>query len=776
MKTALHCANTVEPHELVADPTNAKPPPPMNNINNCYNSLDPTAAEAEEPTRNEDKTTTPPPSYKTAITFGTFDLFHLGHLLILERAAAFGERLVVGVSSDDLTFRKKGKKPIFDEDARVQLVKSLKCVDEVFIEHSLEEKRQYCIDHGASVFIMGDDHLGRFDAMLKGVCDCHYLPRTKGVSSTDIEIILSERLSKGGVMDKAAKEMLEKSMYDSLISCTTPSAATVQPESAPTAEGNSLKELTEENLKSWSSGNKGTSKKLISTELFFNQNNDDVLEEHLTSTCDKNALLQHSTQVKDQKTSSNAIMSTPVLKHKIVDEEAEVYQNTMSPPSSCSTGNSSPLSSSTRHAPARTTVGTMTPSPTFMKQKPNMTTTSCGMLNPSSSTMKRTPSTATTVASLAASTKIKGSPPLLNGHVCSLPMGVDSSVAETMMGSSCKDDINASTTTPVLRARVGGGTSASSSSSSPKTKTSLLNHASCDASATNLTHGERTEGTNAVSKCIDSVMYFLVYLHDEYYLWIQYLCSPICKAMPREVNGITVFTANIVTYARTLLTLVICYLLKTTTTTRTTTSTVETPVGSTVLETVETVGLGSGYNMMSNLLAAFLVMFHDFLDHVDGVVAKVQREDGRAAGDCGRWGGFVDAQCDKIVFCTCLWTLIVLNDISGSEASGAPSLLGITLTGTCFGLIMMELAIAWVRTRDYYQAVYASTKAQGALRAIGEGKLKQKMESCGVAALCLIAPTPCAYPVTCWTAVVLLWVGIYFAYKSLEHKLRHSVA
>eukprot|EP00392_Amoebophrya_sp_AT5.2_P012666 g12773.t1 len=179
-------------------------------------------------------------------------------------------------------------------------------------------------------------------------------------------------------------------------------------------------------------------------------------------------------------------------------------------------------------------------------------------------------------------------------------------------------------------------------------------------------------------------------------------------------------------------------------------------------------------------------MFHDFLDHVDGVVAKVQREDGRAKNDDGRWGGFVDAQCDKIVFCTSLWTLLMLNEGGGwiiltnnpFHHSGASfGFLNVCLNLSCFVLILLELAIAWVRTRDYFQAVYdTSSSKQGALRAVSEGKLKQKMESCGVAVLCLVSPNAAAFPVTCTSGIVLLTVGIYFAYKSLEHKLRHSVA
>merc|ERR1712159_740206 len=99
-------------------------------------------------------------------------------------------------------------------------------------------------------------------------------------------------------------------------------------------------------------------------------------------------------------------------------------------------------------------------------------------------------------------------------------------------------------------------------------------------------------------------------------------------------------------------------------------------------------------------------MFHDFLDHLDGVVAKVQREDGRGKNDDGRWGGFVDAQCDKVVFCTTLWTLVVLNKgIIVQDASLLLHFQNLLLNSTCLTLIGLELAIAWVRMKDYYYAV-----------------------------------------------------------------------
>ena len=70
---------------------------------------------------------------KRVITFGTFDVFHLGHLNILQRAAGYGDYLVVGVSTDRLNFSKKGRNPVYTQDERSAIVRSLRCVDEVFL-------------------------------------------------------------------------------------------------------------------------------------------------------------------------------------------------------------------------------------------------------------------------------------------------------------------------------------------------------------------------------------------------------------------------------------------------------------------------------------------------------------------------------------------------------------------------------------------------------------------------------------------------------------------
>ncbi|WP_270886454.1 adenylyltransferase/cytidyltransferase family protein [Pedococcus sp. 5OH_020] len=122
---------------------------------------------------------------RTVITFGTFDVLHVGHIRILKRAAALGDRLVVGVSADALNEKKKGRAPVFSQDERVEIVSSLAFVDEVFVEESLELKRDYIVEHRADVLAMGDDWKGRFD-FVSDLCEVVYFPRTPSVSTTEL--------------------------------------------------------------------------------------------------------------------------------------------------------------------------------------------------------------------------------------------------------------------------------------------------------------------------------------------------------------------------------------------------------------------------------------------------------------------------------------------------------------------------------------------------------------------------------------------------------------
>lgn len=121
----------------------------------------------------------------TVITFGTFDVFHVGHVNLLIRAANLGDRLVVGVSTDRLSAAKKGRKPVYRQDHRIEIVRNLACVNQAFYEHSLEAKRSYIEKFRANILVMGDDWAGKFDS-LGDICDVRYLPRTEDVSTTSI--------------------------------------------------------------------------------------------------------------------------------------------------------------------------------------------------------------------------------------------------------------------------------------------------------------------------------------------------------------------------------------------------------------------------------------------------------------------------------------------------------------------------------------------------------------------------------------------------------------
>ncbi|AUV00714.1 MULTISPECIES: adenylyltransferase/cytidyltransferase family protein [Phytobacter] len=122
---------------------------------------------------------------KRVITFGTYDVFHIGHVNILERAAALGDYLIVGVSSDALSYKKKHRYPLYSQDDRVKIISSMRCVDEVFIEESLEDKARYIEMKKADLLVMGDDWEGRFD-WVKPWCEVIYLPRTPSISTTEI--------------------------------------------------------------------------------------------------------------------------------------------------------------------------------------------------------------------------------------------------------------------------------------------------------------------------------------------------------------------------------------------------------------------------------------------------------------------------------------------------------------------------------------------------------------------------------------------------------------
>ena len=82
---------------------------------------------------------------KKVFVNGTFDLLHIGHINILERASRLGDKLIVGISTDKFTFEKKNKYPVYNENDRKKILESLKFVDKVFLEDSFEKKREYIV-------------------------------------------------------------------------------------------------------------------------------------------------------------------------------------------------------------------------------------------------------------------------------------------------------------------------------------------------------------------------------------------------------------------------------------------------------------------------------------------------------------------------------------------------------------------------------------------------------------------------------------------------------
>jgi len=138
---------------------------------------------------------------RKVITFGTYDVFHVGHIRLFKRAKELGDWLTIGISSDQLNIIKKGRAPIYNYESRKEIVESLKFTDEVFMEESLDKKRHYIQHYNADLLVMGNDWEGKFD-YLKDICEVLYLPRTPSVSTTEIiEVIRDASTSVGQVND-----------------------------------------------------------------------------------------------------------------------------------------------------------------------------------------------------------------------------------------------------------------------------------------------------------------------------------------------------------------------------------------------------------------------------------------------------------------------------------------------------------------------------------------------------------------------------------------------
>lgn len=136
--------------------------------------------------------------YKIGYTTGVYDMFHIGHLNVLQRAKAQCDYLIVGVTTDALCYQRKKKYPIICEEDRMAIVKELRCVDQVVPQEDMNKLAAVIKYHADAVFVgsdwKGTDAWNQYEKEFAEVgCTVVYLDHTDGISST----ILRDRLNKG---------------------------------------------------------------------------------------------------------------------------------------------------------------------------------------------------------------------------------------------------------------------------------------------------------------------------------------------------------------------------------------------------------------------------------------------------------------------------------------------------------------------------------------------------------------------------------------------------
>lgn len=124
---------------------------------------------------------------KKVLTYGTFDLLHIGHINILRRAKELGDYLIVAVSTDEFNAI-KNKKSYFSYEDRKKIIEAIKYVDEVIPEETWEQKIDDIKKHDIDIVVMGGDWAGsdKFE-YLREYAEVIYLPRTEGISSSQIK-------------------------------------------------------------------------------------------------------------------------------------------------------------------------------------------------------------------------------------------------------------------------------------------------------------------------------------------------------------------------------------------------------------------------------------------------------------------------------------------------------------------------------------------------------------------------------------------------------------
>lgn len=150
---------------------------------------------------------------KNIITYGTFDLMHQGHINILKRARAMGDRLIVGVTSENYDFG-RGKLNVSQSlMERVENIRKTGLADEIIIEEYFGQKVHDIKKYNIDTFVIGSDWKGKFD-YLKPFCNVVYLERTKGISSTELRNKKNKIVNLGVVGNgRIAKRFIKEAKY-----------------------------------------------------------------------------------------------------------------------------------------------------------------------------------------------------------------------------------------------------------------------------------------------------------------------------------------------------------------------------------------------------------------------------------------------------------------------------------------------------------------------------------------------------------------------------------
>jgi len=150
---------------------------------------------------------------KIVITYGTYDMLHIGHLNLLRRAKALGDYLIVGVTSEDYD-RSRGKLNVSEgTKKRMKAIQKLEFVDKVILEEHKGQKTADIQKYNVDIFAIGDDWIGKFD-YLKEYCKVEYLSRTKGISSTLLRAEKLKIINLGVVgTGRIAKRFIKEAEY-----------------------------------------------------------------------------------------------------------------------------------------------------------------------------------------------------------------------------------------------------------------------------------------------------------------------------------------------------------------------------------------------------------------------------------------------------------------------------------------------------------------------------------------------------------------------------------